>query len=65
MFPSGSMDVFFNYLSQVQSLGLSLYTYGSMWLMVISFILLVSMLGAIALCLITSQVINRRSYKHI
>lgn len=51
MFPSNSFDATFNYVSQVQSLGISLYTYGSMWLIVLSFILLLAMLGPIALCL--------------
>ena len=44
-------DASFAYLSQVQALGLSLYTYGFLWLVLISFILLLAMLGPIALCL--------------
>lgn len=44
-------DASYAYLSQVQTLGLSLYTYGSLWLVLISFVLLLAMLGPIALCL--------------
>jgi NADH-ubiquinone oxidoreductase chain 6 len=51
MFPTNAVDASFNYVSQVQSLGISLYTYGSIWLVIISFVLLLSMLGPIALCL--------------
>lgn len=43
-------DAEFAYFSQVEALGLSLYTYGFMWLMLMSFLLLLAMLGPIALC---------------
>ena len=43
-------DAEFVYTSQVQALGLSLYTYGFLWLMLMSFVLLLAMLGPIALC---------------
>jgi NADH-ubiquinone oxidoreductase chain 6 len=48
-------DATFAYLSQVQALGLSLYTYGFVWLMLIAFLLLLSMMGPIALCLRSRQ----------
>jgi NADH-ubiquinone oxidoreductase chain 6 len=48
-------DASFSYLSQVQALGLSLYTYGFLWLLLISFVLLLAMLGPIALCLRSRQ----------
>lgn len=44
-------DSAFVYLSQVQSLGLTLYSHGSLWLIVVGLILLLAMLGPITLCL--------------
>jgi NADH-ubiquinone oxidoreductase chain 6 len=51
----GSPDAVFSYLSQVQALGLSLYTYGFVWLMIMSFVLLLAMIGPISLCLRSRQ----------
>lgn len=53
-FPDGS----FTYLSQVQALGISLYTYGFLWLMIMSILLLLAMMGPIALCLRSRQYNN-------
>lgn len=50
-FTTESADVAYSVVSQVQALGLSLYTYGSLWLLVTSVILLLAMMGPIALCL--------------
>jgi NADH-ubiquinone oxidoreductase chain 6 len=55
VFSDQAADASFAYLSQVQALGLSLYTYGFLWLMLISFVLLLAMLGPIALCLRSRQ----------
>ena len=44
-------DAVYLNISQRRSLGLSLYTYGSLWLLLISIVLLLSMIGPIALCL--------------
>lgn len=44
-------DSAFVYLSQVQSLGLTLYSHGSLWLIMVGLILLLAMLGPITLCL--------------
>lgn len=55
VFAQQAPDASFAYLSQVQSLGLSLYTYGFLWLLLISFVLLLAMLGPIALCLRSRQ----------
>lgn len=44
-------DVSFSVLSQVQALGVSLYTYSALWLMLVSIILLLAMMGPIALCM--------------
>lgn len=52
---SQAADASYAYLSQVQALGLSLYTYGFLWLVLISFVLLLAMLGPIALCLRARQ----------
>jgi NADH-ubiquinone oxidoreductase chain 6 len=49
----GADDSFRNYL-QVERVGQGLYTYGSLWLMLRSIILLLAMLGPIALCLRSS-----------
>lgn len=51
MFVNQVPDSSFTYLSQVQSLGLTLYSHGSLWLIVIGLILLLAMLGPITLCL--------------
>lgn len=49
---SGNLpDVSFLGLSQVQSLGITLYTYGSLWLFIISIVLLLAIIGPIALCI--------------
>ena len=44
-------DSAFVSLSQIQSLGLTLYSHGSLWLIVVGLILLLAMLGPITLCL--------------
>ena len=41
---------FTNYL-QIESIGQGLYTYATLWLAIASFILLLSMIGPIILCL--------------
>ena len=46
-----SPDSAFTYLSQLQSLGLTLYTYNALWLIIIGLVLLLSMMGPISLCL--------------
>jgi NADH-ubiquinone oxidoreductase chain 6 len=51
MFVEQAPDSSFTYLSQVQTLGLTLYAHGSLWLIVIGLILLLAMLGPITLCL--------------
>lgn len=38
-------------VSQVQILGLNLYTYGSLWLLIVSIVLLLAIIGPIALCI--------------
>lgn len=54
---AGADEVFTNYL-QIESIGQGLYTYGSLWLMVASIILLLAMLGPIALCLRSTPVVK-------
>jgi NADH-ubiquinone oxidoreductase chain 6 len=46
----GADDSFTNFL-QIEAIGQGLYTYGSIWLLLASIILLLAMLGPIALCL--------------
>lgn len=46
----GADDSFTNFL-QIEAIGQGLYTYGSIWLLLGSIILLLAMLGPIALCL--------------
>jgi len=46
-------DSFVNFL-QIEAIGQGLYTYGSIWLLLASVILLLAMLGPITLCLRTS-----------
>lgn len=46
----GADERFTNFL-QIESIGQGLYTYGSLWLLVASMILLLGMLGPIVLCL--------------
>jgi len=48
---SSSADVSFSNFVQIEAIGQGLYTYGSMWLMLASVILLLAMLGPITLCL--------------
>lgn len=48
-------DASFTYLSQIQALGISLYTYGFMWLILMAFVLLLSIIGPITLCLRSRQ----------
>jgi NADH-ubiquinone oxidoreductase chain 6 len=48
---SEAPDAAFNYLSQIQSLGLAFYTHGTLWLILIGLLLLMAMLGPITLCL--------------
>lgn len=52
---SSSADVSFSNFVQIEAIGQGLYTYGSMWLMLASIILLLAMLGPITLCLRSSQ----------
>jgi NADH-ubiquinone oxidoreductase chain 6 len=40
-------------LSQIESIGHSLYTYGAVWLMITAIILMLAMVGPILLCLRT------------
>lgn len=47
---AGADETFTNFL-QIESIGQGLYTYGSLWLLVASIILLLAMLGPIVLCL--------------
>lgn len=47
-------DSFVNFL-QIEAIGQGLYTYGSIWLLLASVILLLAMLGPITLCLRTSS----------
>lgn len=54
---AGADEVFTNFL-QIESIGQGLYTYGSLWLMVASIILLLAMLGPIALCLRSTPVVK-------
>jgi len=44
-------DSNFNNLLQVQSLGQGFYTYGALWLLIVSIILLLAIIGPIVLCL--------------
>lgn len=46
---AGKTDANFTNFLQIQSIGQSLYTYGSMWLLVTSIILLLAMVGPISL----------------
>ena len=48
-------DETFTSFLQIEAIGQGLYTYGSMWLMLASIILLLAMLGPITLCLRSSQ----------
>jgi NADH-ubiquinone oxidoreductase chain 6 len=47
-------DETFTSFQQIEAIGQGLYTYGSMWLMLASIILLLAMLGPITLCLRSS-----------
>lgn len=47
---AGADQLFTNFL-QIESIGQGLYTYGSLWLLLTSIILLLAMLGPIVLCL--------------
>lgn len=47
---AGADERFSNYL-QIEALGQGLYTFGSLWLLVTSLVLLLAMLGPIVLCL--------------
>jgi NADH-ubiquinone oxidoreductase chain 6 len=47
---AGADQLFTNFL-QIESIGQGLYTYGSLWLLLTSVILLLAMLGPIVLCL--------------
>jgi NADH-ubiquinone oxidoreductase chain 6 len=47
---SGADERFTSFL-QIEALGQGLYTYGSLWLLLASVILLLAMLGPIVLCL--------------
>jgi len=57
--PDDSIASFTSYTSgggsQIESIGQGLYTYGSIWLMLASIILLLAMLGPITLCLRTNS----------
>jgi NADH-ubiquinone oxidoreductase chain 6 len=53
-----SPDSAFTYLSQLQSLGLTLYTYNALWLIIIGLVLLLSMMGPISLCLRINKSLN-------
>lgn len=48
---------FTNFL-QIESIGQGLYTYGSLWLLVASIILLLAMVGPIVLCLRSSTAVK-------
>lgn len=50
-FTGPSADDSFSELIQIEAIGQGLYTYGSLWLLLGSVILLLAMLGPIALCL--------------
>lgn len=47
---AGADQRFTNFL-QIEAIGQGLYTYGSLWLLLASVILLLAMLGPIVLCL--------------
>lgn len=51
----GTADQTFTNFVQIEAIGQGLYTYGSMWLMLASIILLLAMLGPITLCLRSSS----------
>jgi NADH-ubiquinone oxidoreductase chain 6 len=50
-FTGPSADDSFSEFLQIEAIGQGLYTYGSLWLLLGSIILLLAMLGPIALCL--------------
>lgn len=54
---SGADERFTNFL-QIESIGQGLYTYGSLWLLVASIILLLAMVGPIVLCLRSSTAVK-------
>lgn len=54
---SGADERFRNFL-QIESIGQGLYTYGSLWLLVASIILLLAMVGPIVLCLRSSRTVK-------
>lgn len=54
-FINNSADVIYDVMSQTQTLGFSMYTYNSFWLIITSIILLLAIIGPIALCMRTSQ----------
>lgn len=54
---SGADERFVNFL-QIESIGQGLYTYGSLWLLVASLILLLAMVGPIVLCLRSSTTVK-------
>ncbi|BEI87278.1 NADH dehydrogenase subunit 6 (mitochondrion) [Cutaneotrichosporon cavernicola] len=54
---SGADERFINFL-QVESIGQGLYTYGSLWLLVASIVLLLAMVGPIVLCLRSSRTVK-------
>lgn len=52
---SGAVDSNFSNFLQIQSIGQNLYTYGSIWLIVISVILLLAIVGPITLSITRSE----------
>jgi len=50
-FSNISPDQRFSQFLQIEAIGQGLYTYGSLWLLLASIILLLAMLGPIVLCL--------------
>jgi NADH-ubiquinone oxidoreductase chain 6 len=54
-FTGPAADDNFTGFLQIEAIGQGLYTYGSLWLLLGSIILLLSMLGPITLCLRSSE----------